>query len=93
MKLISLLSALLSLSAVADDTLTLQQAADRLYTTLSLPDKPDYSREYYTENVRLSLRACREMAWSKTFRDEMSFLKRNHAVLLKKDNKTFTIIQ
>lgn len=73
MKHISLLLVLLHLSAVADNTLTLQQTADRLYTTLSLSDKPDYSREYYTENVILSLRACREMAWSKTIPDEMSF--------------------
>lgn len=84
MKLISLLSALLSLSAVADDTLTLQQAADRLYTTLSLSDKPDYSRKYYTENVRLSLRACREMAWSKTIPDEMSFFRKKLSGMIEK---------
>lgn len=36
-----------------------------LYRYLPLPDRYDYSREFYTKNVKLSLQARREMPWGK----------------------------
>ena len=37
-----------------------------LYKYMALPDKTDYSKAFYEENVALSLRARREMPWGKT---------------------------
>ena len=39
---------------------------DFLYKYMPLPDSTDYSREFYEENVRLSLQARAEMPWGRT---------------------------
>lgn len=39
---------------------------DFLYSYMPLPDKIDYSREFYEENVECSLKARREMSWGKS---------------------------
>ena len=33
---------------------------------MALPDKTDYSKSFYAENVALSLQARREMPWGRT---------------------------
>ena len=37
-----------------------------LYKYMALPDKTDYSKAFYEENVALSLQARREMPWGRT---------------------------
>ncbi|MBF1435062.1 MAG: transglutaminase domain-containing protein, partial [Prevotella nanceiensis] len=37
-----------------------------LYKYMALPDKTDYSKSFYAENVALSLQARREMPWGRT---------------------------
>ena len=37
-----------------------------LYQYMPMPDRADYSRDFYRENVQLSLQARQEMAWGKT---------------------------
>ena len=39
---------------------------DFLYQYMPLPDKADYPRDFYRENVQLSLQARQEMPWGKT---------------------------
>ena len=44
----------------------MQAYVDFLYHYMPLPDSTDYSREFYEQNVALSLQARREMAWGRT---------------------------
>ncbi|MGP1545455.1 MAG: transglutaminase domain-containing protein, partial [Prevotella intermedia] len=37
-----------------------------LYKYMALPDKTDYSKAFYEENIALTLQARREMPWGKT---------------------------
>ena len=39
---------------------------DFLYQYMPMPDKADYSRDFYRENVQLSLQAREEMPWGKS---------------------------
>ena len=50
--------------------ITREEAADFLFGTLSLPDKTDYSEQFYLDNIDLSLRAREEMPWGKIVPDK-----------------------
>ena len=43
-----------------------QQALDFLYRYMPLPDSVDYSRDFWMQNVRISLQARAEMPWGNT---------------------------
>ena len=43
-----------------------QQYVDFLYRYMPLPDSTDYSREFYEQNVALSLQARQEMPWGRS---------------------------
>ena len=58
--LVSLLAALLLTACNAP---SVDSYVDFLYDNLSLPDRIDYPREYYVEQVQLSLQARSEMPW------------------------------
>lgn len=59
-----------SLISVADiNAVNPQEAFDFLYTTLSLPDRTDYTEEFYRENIASSFRAREEMPWGKDVPD------------------------
>lgn len=61
---------LLALSAAMPGlALTEKEAADFLYSTLSLPDRADYSDDFYRQNIQAALRARNEMPWGKTVPD------------------------
>ena len=47
------------------DSQAREALVDFLYTYMSLPDKTDYTREFYERNVELSLQARRELPWGK----------------------------
>ena len=55
--------ALAACSGGANDA---QTYVDFLYRYMPLPDSTDYSRDFYEENVRLSLQARAEMPWGRT---------------------------
>ena len=57
---------LFSLASVA---LTKEEAEDFLLSTLSLPDKADYSEKFYKDNIDASFRAREEMPWGKLVPD------------------------
>ncbi len=42
------------------------ESLEFLYSTMSLPDSVDYTKDFYLENIRSSLRAREEMPWGKT---------------------------
>lgn len=55
-----------SLMAVSEtNAVNPREAFDFLYTTLSLPDRTDYSEQFYRENVASSFKAREEMPWGK----------------------------
>lgn len=54
------------LVAVQADTQAEAKYMDFLYRYMSLPDKTDYTRDFYRENVEMSLQAQRDMPWGKT---------------------------
>ena len=54
---------LATLALVACNTSSVDIYVDFLYENLSLPDRTDYPRDYYVEQVRLSLQARAEMPW------------------------------
>ena len=43
-----------------------QQYLDFLYQYMALPDSADYSKQFYEQNIKLSLQARQEMPWGKT---------------------------
>ena len=49
--------------ALSSSAITRDEAVDFLYSTMSLPDRTDYTREFYLANVDASLRARSEMPW------------------------------
>lgn len=49
--------------------ITRKEALDFLYSSMSLPDKADYTEEFYAENVDASMRAREELPWGKTVPD------------------------
>lgn len=59
-KLLAILALSASLTSVA---ITEKEATEFLYSTLSLPDRADYSDSFYRQNIQASLRARREMPW------------------------------
>ncbi|MFN8254527.1 MAG: transglutaminase-like domain-containing protein [Bacteroidales bacterium] len=48
-----------------------KQALDFLYAYMPLSDLADYSREFFLENVKMSLRARNEMSWGKNIPEEI----------------------
>ncbi len=56
-------------SALPAFALTPDEAMTFLYSTLSLPDKTDYSEDFYRRNVEASLKAREEMPWGATVPD------------------------
>lgn len=61
---ISLLSLLLSLS-LTSTAQTSHECIDFLYKYMPQPDKADYSRAFYEDNVNATLKAKKEMPWGK----------------------------
>lgn len=57
------------LSSLSASALTRQEALDFLYKSMSLPDRTDYSEQFYIDNVDASLRIRQEMPWGKTVPD------------------------
>lgn len=45
--------------------ITREEAKEFLFSTLSLPDREDYSEEFYLENIDITLKAKEEMPWGK----------------------------
>lgn len=58
-----LLHATLFLTSLPAMALTPDEALTFLYSTLSLPDRTDYSEQFYRENVNTSFQAREEMPW------------------------------
>ena len=50
--------------------LTKQEATDFLFSTLTLPDRYDYSKEFYLDNIDASFQAREEMPWGQTVPDK-----------------------
>lgn len=63
MKKTSILLLLAALVLAACTAPTADSYLDFLYDNLSLPDRTDYSREYYADQVNLALQARKEMPW------------------------------
>lgn len=51
-------------------SITKEEAVEFLFNTMSLPDKLDYSEEFYLDNIEASLKAKEEMPWGKTVPDK-----------------------
>lgn len=58
--------ALYACKSDSDNAIDRKEAIDFLYSTMSLPDKADYPREFYERNVDIALKARDEMPWGKT---------------------------
>lgn len=66
---ISLLFIFLAISLLrpfSSSSISEKQAMEFLYGSMSLPDKADYSEQFYLDNVRASLQARREMPWGQS---------------------------
>lgn len=63
MKKTYILQLLAAFVLAACTTPTVDSYLDFLYDNLSLPDRTDYSREYYADQVKLALQARNEMPW------------------------------
>lgn len=63
------IATLLAFCQLGAFALTRGEALDFLYTTLSQPDKTDYTKEFYAHNIDLSLQAREEMPWGKNVPD------------------------
>lgn len=63
------IASLLAFCQLGAFALTRGEALDFLYTTLSQPDKTDYTKEFYAHNIDLSLKAREEMPWGKNVPD------------------------
>ena len=50
-------------------SVTREEALEFLYSSMSLPDRADYSEEFYEANVDASLKARREMPWGNSVPD------------------------
>ena len=65
-KTLTIFTILLSAMCVPASAQTRDSYVDYLYQFMPQPDKTDYSREFYQQNVALSLKARAEMPWGKT---------------------------
>lgn len=63
-KLTTLLIALLAVSGLGAQTLK-QKSMDMLYKYMPLADSANYSRDFFSHNVDMSLKAREEMPWGK----------------------------
>ena len=63
-KLTTLLIALLAVSGLGAQTLK-QKSMDMLYKYMPLADSANYSRDFFSHNVDMSLKAREEMSWGK----------------------------
>ena len=54
---------LLVLTIFSARGLNKEEAAEFLFNTLSLPDKTDYSYQFYLDNIDASFKAREEMPW------------------------------
>lgn len=63
---LTIASLLISTSLLALDR---EEAREFLYSTLSLPDRADYSADFYMQNIDASLKAREEMPWGMTVPD------------------------
>lgn len=59
----------LLLSSLTASAISPDEALDFLYSTMSLPDKADYSEEFYRLNIDASLLARKEMLWGEKVPD------------------------
>jgi len=57
------------LTALSSSAVTPKEALDFLYSSMSLPDRVDYSEDFYRANVDASLKARKEMPWGKDVPD------------------------
>lgn len=66
-RIVFIMMATISSAAIMAQTnkATEEACLDFLYQYMPLPDKADYTRDFYLENVRSSLRARAEMPWGK----------------------------
>ena len=48
-----------------------EKAVDFLYSYMNLADKADYTREFFTENAEVALRARREMPWGRQVPEQL----------------------
>ena len=65
-KTLTIITILLSSLCLQGNAQTRDGYVDFLYQFMPQPDKTDYSREFYQQNVALSLKARAEMPWGKT---------------------------
>ena len=65
-KTLTIFTILLSSLCLQSHAQTRDGYVDFLYQFMPQPDKTDYSREFYQQNVALSLKARAEMPWGKT---------------------------
>lgn len=67
---------LLMVCSVALHAQTEQECLDFLYNSMPLPDKVDYSKEFYKENVQATLKARKELTWGESIprREFMHFV-------------------
>ena len=65
-KTLTIFTILLSSLCLQGNAQTRDGYVDFLYQFMPQPDKTDYSREFYQQNVALSLKARAEMPWGKT---------------------------
>ena len=65
-KTLTIFTILLSAMCLPASAQTRDSYVDFLYQFMPQPDKTDYSREFYQQNVALSLKARAEMPWGKT---------------------------
>ena len=65
-KTLTIFTILLSAMCLPASAQTRDGYVDFLYQFMPQPDKTDYSREFYQQNVALSLKARAEMPWGKT---------------------------
>ena len=56
----------LLLSSLTASALTRQEALDFLYSGMSLPDRTDYTEQFYLDNIDASLKARQELPWGAT---------------------------
>lgn len=56
----------LLLTTMSASALTREEALDFLYKSMSLPDRTDYTEQFYLDNIDASLRAREELPWGKS---------------------------
>lgn len=69
MRTIATIAAAIVFTSFSGYAVTREEALDFLYSSMSLPDKADYTEEFYEANVDASLKAREEMPWGKTVPD------------------------